>query len=454
MTHSSSFTGLPGIKCVQNPGYRNWAQTVEAHPSCLHYPSTVKQVQQIVKYCADHGLPCKPVGSRHSPSDIGATTGHLVSIERLSAVLDFDERRCRVRFEAGISLEQLISECEKHGMALRNLGSIMEQSLAGAIATGTHGTGLNAGIIATNVISFKIVDGTGQLLECSEELNSNIYWAGLCSLGALGIIVEATLQCEPFYRIKAQIEPAEFDDAVGQVLTLARRSEHFKLLYYPHTSGVRLCALDRTTEPEMPNRASSWFRDSVVGYYLLELLYFFSTFFPTLLVPWINRLYMWFLFSVRETFVAKYYQAFTIECLFKQYVNEWAFPVEHTEECLRGLRKITEKIGAAHFPIEVRFVRQDKIWLSPCYARDSCFIGIIMYRPYAKSVPYELYWKQYEKLMLSFGGRPHWAKAHGLTHRELAKLYPNFKAFNDIRKKLDPHGIFLNDYLREKLGCT
>eukprot|EP00079_Xenopus_tropicalis_P025912 XP_012819552.1 PREDICTED: L-gulonolactone oxidase-like [Xenopus tropicalis] len=103
----------------------------------------------------------------------------------------------------------------------------------------------------------------------------------------------------------------------------------------------------------------------------------------------------------------------------------------------------------AHFPVEVRFARGDDILMSPCYHRDSCYMNIIMYRPYGKDVPHQEYWVEYENIMKKVGGRPHWAKAHTCTRKDFEKMYPAFGKFKGIREKLDTTGMFLNAYLEK-----
>lgn len=142
------------------------------------------------------------------------------------------------------------------------------------------------------------------------------------------------------------------------------------------------------------------------------------------------------------------HKVFNFDCLFKQYVTEWAIPIEHTEKALEGLKSlIAQHKFKVHYPIEVRFVKGDDIWLSPSYGGDTCWIGIIMYRPYGKDVPYKAYFEAFEALMESFSGRPHWAKVHQWTAETCRKNYPKFNAFCKVRSAMDPHRIFSNSYM-------
>ncbi|XP_048457351.1 L-gulonolactone oxidase [Rhincodon typus] len=180
------------------------------------------------------------------------------------------------------------------------------------------------------------------------------------------------------------------------------------------------------------------------------LTFLCSTFFPRL-VPWVNRFYYWLVYSAKVKQVKRSDKAFNFDCLFKQHVSDWSIPIMQTRPALEQLKNWLDSNPnvQAHFPVEVRFVRADDILLSPCYKQDSCFINIIMYRPYGKEVPREQYWAMYEEIMKRNGGRPHWAKAHSCLRQDFEKMYPAFHKFCSIREELDPSGMFLNNYLEK-----
>lgn len=358
-----------------------------------------------------------------------------------------------VRVGAGATLGELCSYLAEHDLALPNLGSITDQTLAGALATGTHGTGSRFGILATCVESFTLVDGTGKVwIECSEENHRDVFKAGLCGLGALGVMVEVVVRPVRAFNLDVVASPMPIGDALVDLDVRAKSSEHFKLLYYPFAEGARVITSDRTLEAARPDPRSGFWRDSFIGHHVLEAAYALSRFAPSVLVPVVNRFFYWLLFSTPGRFVAPSREGFVIDCLFKQYVNEWAIPAERCAEALEKIREAIKTNGfAAHFPIEVRYVKADDIWLSPCYGRDTAYIGVIMYRPYGLPVPYKKYWQIYEDIMRGCGGRPHWAKAHGLRADDLAQIYPRWRDFLAIRAALDPSNIFINGYLERVL---
>lgn len=156
-------------------------------------------------------------------------------------------------------------------------------------------------------------------------------------------------------------------------------------------------------------------------------------------------------FSDRKESVDRSYRIFNFDCLFKQYAFESSIPVKETAHYLLKLKAWLENNPQVkvHFGVEIRFVKGDDIWLSPSTGQDSCWLNILMFRPYGKDYDREEWWKINEKLMIECNGRPHWAKTHNLKKADLVKLYPKFYDFDQLRRKLDPNEIFINDCLRQ-----
>lgn len=169
-------------------------------------------------------------------------------------------------------------------------------------------------------------------------------------------------------------------------------------------------------------------------------------------MPWINRVWGWLLFSRPRTVVDRSDRVFNIECLFRQHVDEWAVPVEHLPAALQDLRRVIEAEGlTAHFPVEIRFVQKDDVWLSPAYGRDVAYIGVIMYKPFGFVAPYERYFDLFEQIMGRYEGRPHWAKRYNSTPADLAAMYPHWQDFLDMRAITDPDQVFVNPWLARTL---
>ncbi|XP_072182189.1 L-gulonolactone oxidase-like [Diadema setosum] len=217
-------------------------------------------------------------------------------------------------------------------------------------------------------------------------------------------------------------------------------SEHFRFFWYPHTDFIMMSKVNRT-EKKRTKVKSSWFWDT------LEI-----TFFPPL-VAVINKAHFYLFVALPRDRVDISYKVFNFDCLFKQLVTDWAIPRDKTTSVLRELQRSCKSENIyAHFPVEVSFTKGDDIMISPANGRNTCFINIIHFTPYGKKTSNPKYWALYEDIVHKAGGRPHWAKEHPLGPKELSELYPRWGEFCDTRKQLDPHGMFLNEYLERIFG--
>lgn len=347
---------------------------------------------------------------------------------------------------------------EAEGFGLKNLGSISEQTIAGAISTGTHGTGIGYGILATEVVRLQLVNGLGKVVECGEEdVDPSFFKAALCSLGALGIITEVTIRVEPLRHLDALEYPLPLKEVERNLEKVIHGADHSRFWWFPHSDKCVVWQANKT-EPDRRNITSKTLKSKVrakyekaVGYYSFEAVLYASTFAPVV-IPYVNRVYRRLLFNSPKHTEDISYKVFNFDCLFKQYVTEWSIPIDKTQQALDGLRALIAKYNfKVHYPIEVRFVKGDDIWLSPSYGGDTCWIGIIMYRPYGKDVPYKQYFSAFESMMETLGGRPHWAKVHQWNAETCRKSYPKFDAFCKLRATMDPKRIFSNSYTERVL---
>ncbi|KAM3931041.1 L-gulonolactone oxidase-like [Leptodactylus fuscus] len=439
-----------GPRVLGRGGYKflNWAQTYGSTPELYFQPTSVEEVKEILDLARQRSKRVKVVGRGHSPSDIACTDDFMIRMDKMNKVLKVDKDKKQVTVEGGILLCQVNEVLDSNGLALSNIGAISDVAAGGFIGTGTHNTGINHGILATQVVALTMMTASGEILECSESVNPDIFQAARLHLGSLGVILTVTLQCKEAFRLEEKQHSSTLQEVLDNLNRNLQSSEYFRFFWFPHTDSVSVFYQDTTDKP--PYTKTSWFWDRFVGYYLLEFLLWISTFIPRL-VPLINRFFFWLLFAGGSDRVNVSHKVFNFDCLFKQHVQDWAIPIEKTKDALMQLKSWLEKNPqvVAHFPVEVRFAKGDDILLSPCYQRDSCYMNIIMYRPYGKDVPHQDYWLEYEKIMKRVGGRPHWAKAHTCTRKDFEKMYPAFGKFKNIREKLDPTGMFLNAYLEK-----
>ncbi|KAF9156754.1 hypothetical protein BG015_001618 [Linnemannia schmuckeri] len=454
-----------------NKVFQNWAQTFRCVPEQYYTPTTEEEVIKIIHLARILGKNVKAIGTGHSPSDLACTDGFMVNTDKLNRLISVDEDKKTITVQAGMKLHKLHDLLELHDMAMSNLGSISDQSVAGIMSTATHGTGAEYSSMCASVLDLTLITATGETISCSKTEKADIFNAAVCSLGALGIITRMTLQCESAFRLENKQEPAKLNDVLNNLDNIIHSAEHVRLWWYPHTDNVVVWRANRTTK-EISLPIASWRTSKWFSVHVYEGLLYICRFIPRL-IPTLSRFMFWATQSKPIERVDDSVKVFNFDCLFSQYVNEWSIPWSRTAEALRALDQFIESgivqgnkdqgksvtTTAAlkavplevHFPIEIRFVKKDDVWLSPAYGVDSCYIGIIMYRPYGKAVPYKRFWAGYEKIMASFDGRPHWAKAHSVTPEGLEESYPKMKEFSAIRQQLDPEGMFLNDYLRRHL---
>ncbi|KAK6184200.1 hypothetical protein SNE40_006714 [Patella caerulea] len=442
------------VRSLGKPGFKftNWATTYSCHPELYFEPETTEEISQILAFAQKKGKKVKVIGNGHSPSDLACTTDYMISLKRYNHVIKIDKERGLVNVQGGCLIKDLNEKIlPANGLAFSVQGTVSELTAAGVISTGTHGTGADMGIISSSVVELDLMTASGEILTISKDQNSDLFPAATVSLGSLGVILHVTFQCEPAFNLEQKQFPEKLDNVLKNLDEYVTGSEHFRFFYFPHTEDTLCFSANRTKKEK--NLSFSWFWESLVGYHIFQALYWLSTF-MSFLVPVLNRLFYNLLYSHKKEKVDRCDQIFNFNCLFKQYVTEWSIPRDKTAPVLTEIKDwILKNKFPAHFPIEVRFVKGDGIYLSPAYGwKDTCYINIIMYTPFNKIVPREKYWEAFEKVMSDYGGRPHWAKDHKYGREEFTKLYPQFETFCKIRERLDPNGMFLNSNLERVFG--
>jgi L-gulonolactone oxidase len=423
--------------------FRNWARTDECRPRHYHQPRTEAEVVAIVRRAAAERRRVRVVGAGHSWNDIACTDDHLVNLDRLERLISVDKSRSRVRVEAGIRLKNLIARLDERGLALSNLGSITEQSIAGAISTGTHGSGALFGNLATQVIALRLVTADGNVRDLSATQDPDLFAAARVSLGCLGIVVAVTLQCEPAFDLEETSRAVPFDDAVARMQELVDAHQHVKIWWLPHTHTVQVYSSDRTTKPRTRSRAGHLFEQST----LLRAIFGVSLSVGERLppaVPVLNRLVAHAYFA-EHSWVDRSDRIFNTPMPPRHREMEFAIPREKAPDALVAMRELIDREALfVNFLQELRFVAADDALLSPAYGRATCQIGA--YCGYGRDC--SRFFSRFEKLMLPMSGRPHWGKEFTVAGAQIRSAYPAFKSFAEIRRRLDPDGVFENDYIR------
>ncbi|MDQ0576031.1 D-arabinono-1,4-lactone oxidase [Agromyces albus] len=430
--------------------WRNWARTESVRPKRVERPATAGAVQRAVAAAAASGLRVKPVGSGHSFTGIAVAPDVQLDLTDLSGVIDADVATGRVTLAAGTRLHELPRLLAPYGLALPNMGDIDKQTIAGATSTGTHGTGLAFGGLATQIVGAKLVDGAGELVTVSETERPELLPAVRLGLGALGVLVEMTLQLVPRFVLHAVERPEPLDAVLEGWLDRVRRADHFDLYWFPHTDT----ALAKTNTrlpgdaPRKPRgRLARWVDDELLANGAYRAICGLGVAAPATTPFFARKLDK---VTGDRDFTDFSPAVFTTNRTVRFREMEYAVPLEVVPEALREVRALIERRGwRISFPIEVRAAASDDNWLSTAYGRDTGYLAV---HRYFREDPGE-YFAAVEQIMVGFGGRPHWGKLHSRTAAQLREVYPRFDDFLLVREELDPERRFANPYLERVLGA-
>ncbi|WP_375383788.1 D-arabinono-1,4-lactone oxidase [uncultured Microbacterium sp.] len=436
---------------MTRPGgkWENWGRSESVRPQRVEYPASVAAVQRAVEAAARRRMRIKAVGAGHSFTGIAVAPGVLLELDDLSGLVEVDVARSRVRLLAGTRLHQIPALLEPYGLAMQNLGDIDRQSIAGAISTGTHGTGAAFGGIATQVVGVTLVTASGELLTVNDDENADLLPAVALGLGALGILVDVTIQCVPQFVLRAVEHPEPLPDVLATLDARAVASDHFEFYWFPHTdvaltkTNTRLPA-SAAREP-LP-RVGKWIDESLLSNGVYRVVCAAGRVAPKIVPPFARL-------AVTLTGDREYSEVSTRVLTQSRTVRfremEYALPAEKVRPAFEALRALIEQRGwRISFPVEVRFAAADDLWLSTAHGRASGYIAV---HRYWREDPTE-YFEAVEEIMVSFGGRPHWGKMHTLDAATLRERYPRFDDFTALRDRLDPDRMFQNLYLERVIG--
>jgi FAD-linked oxidoreductase len=436
---------------VTRPGaeWQNWGRTARIRPQRVEFPNSTAAVQRAVKAAATRGMQVKAVGAGHSFTGIAVAPGVLLDLTDLTGLVAADRETGRVTLRAGTRLHRIPGLLARYGLAMPNLGDIDRQSISGAISTGTHGTGSRFGGIATQVTGATLVTADGELLVVDESQNTELLPAIALGLGALGILVEVTLQCVPAFLLHAVERPEELGGVLDGLGARVSASDHFEFYWFPGTDRAMTKTNTRLPESAVRHplpRVGKWIDDVVVGNGLHQVACSIARTVPAT-VPAISRASVR-LWGDRE-FTDLSHRVFATERSVRFREMEYALPAEKVRPAFDALRTLIDDKGwRISFPVEVRFAAADELWLSTAHGRASGYIAV---HRYWREDPTE-YFEAVEQILLAHGGRPHWGKMHTLDAARLSERYPRFDDFVALRDRLDPDRMFQNRYLARVLG--
>jgi L-gulonolactone oxidase len=430
--------------------WRNWAGDERCAPAAVERPGSVAEIAAALERAAAAGQRVRVAGSGHSFSDLVCTDGRLLSLGRMDRVLDVDRASGRVRVEAGITIRALSAALATHGLALENLGDIDVQTIAGAIATGTHGTGARLRNISAQVEALELVLADGSTLVCAaDDADPSAYLAARVGVGSLGVVSAVTLRCVPAFTLRGVDAPAPLEDTLARLDALGTANDHFECFVFPHTRTALTRTNNRVEEAPRPrSRARAYAEDVLLTNHAFHAFCLAGRALPRF-VPQLNRLVT--KLAGATVRVDRSDAIFASPRLVRFTEMEYALPREHTAEAVRRVLALIPARGFhVPFPIEVRLVAPDDAYLSPAHGRPTGYVAVHMFRGMA----WEPYFRAVEAIMDEYGGRPHWGKRHFQTAQTLRPRYPQWDRFQAVRARLDPGGRFANAHTERVLGAV
>ncbi|MGH3509110.1 MAG: D-arabinono-1,4-lactone oxidase [Nocardioidaceae bacterium] len=430
------------------PSWRSWSGLATADPAQELSPASAEEVVDAVVAARANGLSVKMVGTGHSFTDIAVTDGILLRPESLSGVTAVDRGSMTVTALAGTPLHVLNARLAALGLALHNMGDIDRQTVAGAISTGTHGTGgLRAASLSAQVAALELVTGEGTLLRCDADTDPDLFDAARVGLGALGVLTEVTFEVEPAFTLEAVEEPMSWGAFLDGYDAMIADNHHAEAYWFPHTDRMLTKRNNRTVDPPEPlSRIREYVDDELLANTVFGVVNRLGNRLPAL-VPGLNRLSSRALSA--RTFSDASPAVFTSprRVVFRE--MEYALPRAAGMAALAEVRALIDRSGLRiSFPVEIRSAPADELWLSTAYRRETTYLAFHV-NAATDQAPY---FSEVEAVMRAHDGRPHWGKLHRRTAADLAPAYPRWTEFAAVRDRVDPARLFANAYLTRILG--
>ncbi|MEJ6548662.1 D-arabinono-1,4-lactone oxidase [Corynebacterium sp. USCH3] len=432
--------------------WHNWSGGQTAQPTRFVRPSTEAEVVEVVRRAAEDGLRVKAVGAGHSFTPVAVTDGVLVNLDNLSGLVAVDTAAMEVTFLAGTRLRDVPALLRPHGLALANQGDVDPQSLAGAVSTGTHGTGVGLTGFAGMVRRLRTVTADGTVHDVGP--GDALFDVGRVSLGALGVTTRITMSVVDSFVLSAVEKAEPLAPLVGEFPARAAAVDHLEYYWFPGTDRAHVktntrFSLQDAAAAQLPGPVPRW--RSVVDDELVSNAAFGAMCTLMHLVPRttgaMNRLAAATLAQREYSDVA--HDVFVSARRVRFNEMEYAVPLADAPEVLTEVHRRIDSSGLpVGFPIEVRCTAADDVPLSTAKGRESCYVAVHRYH----RDDYRELFAVVEPVLTAAGGRPHWGKLHTLDHDALAAVHPDLGEVADLRSRVDPDGMFRNPMVDRIFG--
>lgn len=396
--------------------FTNWSGSICFTPAHHAAPSNAEEIAELVTAARGRGATVRPVGSGHSSVPIFNTSDTLVSLENLTGVIEADSQRQQARVLPGTGLRDLGGQLAEHGLAMENLGDVDYQAIAGAIGTGTHGSGVRLGNLSSTMIGGRLINGLGEEVpfgvDAGEGEDHDLLRAAQVSLGSLGIFTSLTLRLEEAYELHRQNYITHIDWVLENFAELIEVNRSVDFYWYPRSDLAQVRMLNKPgEEPDLQPEG-----------------------------------------ELKKDETGPNYEIIPNDRALHFEEMEYMLPLDTQ---LEAFKQVRERVKAKHratvgWRVLVRTIAGDHGLISNAESeyrqgRPTMTIALLQ----NNTLPYKAYFDDLEPLFRQFDGRPHWGKKHTLEAADLAPLYPGWERFQQIRQDMDPEGVFLNDYLRE-----
>ena len=393
--------------------WTNWVGNQSFVPQEIAAPQTEAALISLVQSAAKTGSGIRAFGLGHSFTPVVETSGTLLDLDALQGIIAIDAARQEVTAWAQTRIASFGDALWDHGLALANQGDIDTQAIAGALATATHGSGMDFASFSSTLTAARVVDGLGQVHDLSAEANPDIFPAFQVALGLLGVMTQVTIKAVPAYHLHEQIRILHIDEVLDRWDDLVAGNRHFSFFWMPSDASAALYG----------------FKDAGKDHCMVKIYNEVPADFVAPQGDRVDRGYRIY----PHVFEPNFHEL------------EYFLPLDCAIEALRQQRALMVKgLPDSQFPLEVRVVAPESGWLSPNYHRANVVLSV-------SGTPGTDYWpylRATDALFSQFAARPHWGKLHFMTAPSLAALFPRYEDFKTVRRQFDPKGIFLNPHLR------